>query len=184
MSDSPEIRRKKILEWLQSEKTLSIEALITHFGVSAMTIHRDLDFLSEEGLVQKSYGQVTLVPQKSKNISVCPICQNALVHHDHFVLHTAEGDYLNLCCAHCGLLWIGREKNFISALAPDFLYKRMVNVLQATYLLGSRVGICCVPSILTFASLQDAMDFQRGFGGIVMSFEEILDHLRVQHSYG
>ena len=47
----------------------------------------------------------------------------------------------------------------------------MVNVYQAAYVLGSDVTLCCVPSVLCFASRPEAERYQRGFGGQVLDFD-------------
>ena len=59
-----------------------------------------------------------------------------------------------------------------TALASDYLYGRMVNVRQATFLLGSSVDLCCAPSVLCFASETDARRFQLGFGGQLYTLEQ------------
>jgi nitrous oxide reductase accessory protein NosL len=48
----------------------------------------------------------------------------------------------------------------------------MVNARQATFLLGSKVTLCCEPSALCFASEEDALHFQLGFGGQVCTLEQ------------
>ncbi len=63
-------------------------------------------------------------------------------------------------------------------LVTDFLYCRITNASEATYLVGSEVSLCCGPGILAFADLEDAARFQRGFGGEVMDFMQTQDHLR------
>jgi nitrous oxide reductase accessory protein NosL len=59
----------------------------------------------------------------------------------------------------------------------------MVNVMKAAYVVESRVHLCCVPSTLCFASLEDAQDFVLGFGGMVMDFEQATAYLTDQHHH-
>ncbi|WP_420121003.1 DeoR/GlpR family DNA-binding transcription regulator [Nakamurella sp.] len=52
-------RQQEIAELVTAEGTVRIEDLIERFGVSAMTVHRDLDQLEAQGLLRKTRGQVT-----------------------------------------------------------------------------------------------------------------------------
>jgi len=52
-------RQREIAELVVAEGTVRIEDLIERFGVSAMTVHRDLDQLESQGLLRKTRGQVT-----------------------------------------------------------------------------------------------------------------------------
>lgn len=52
-------RQAAITERVMSEGTVRIEDLTSDFDVSPMTIHRDLDALSAQGLLRKSRGFVT-----------------------------------------------------------------------------------------------------------------------------
>ena len=63
-------------------------------------------------------------------------------------------------------------------LVTDFLYCRMISASEAVYLVGSEVSSCCSPGVLAFACLQDAVRFQRGFGGEVMDSMQAQNQLR------
>jgi len=56
----PEGRRHEIVEMLVEHGSATLEALAEHFGVSKMTIHRDLDALEAEGRLRKLRGGATL----------------------------------------------------------------------------------------------------------------------------
>lgn len=47
-------RQREIAELVVAEGTVRIEDLIERFGVSAMTVHRDLDQLESQGLLRKT----------------------------------------------------------------------------------------------------------------------------------
>lgn len=53
-------RRNRILEQLQREKRVVVSELSSCFGVSEETIRRDLEKLSEDGFVVKTYGGAVL----------------------------------------------------------------------------------------------------------------------------
>ena len=65
-----------------------------------------------------------------------------------------------------------------TALACDFLYGRMVNARQATYVMNSRVNLCCEPSVLCFASADEARAFNQGFGGCIFKMDEAVSQLK------
>lgn len=53
-------RRKELLELLQSEPELSISEMTERLGVSAATVRRDLNNLSNQGLIQRLRGGATI----------------------------------------------------------------------------------------------------------------------------
>ena len=55
-----ENRRKLMLEQIVRSGSAQVEELASRFGVSRMTVHRDLDALVERGTVRKLHGGVTL----------------------------------------------------------------------------------------------------------------------------
>lgn len=54
-----EDRRREMVKFVQSEKTVQLDELATRLGVSRMTIHRDLDYLESRGLLRKDRGSAT-----------------------------------------------------------------------------------------------------------------------------
>ncbi len=59
---SGEARRERILDFLCEQETVSLEELARRFGVSKMTIHRDVDRLVEMRCVRRVRGGVTVLP--------------------------------------------------------------------------------------------------------------------------
>jgi hypothetical protein len=182
MSDIPSLRQEQILRWLQESRTLTIEALVARLGVSAMTIHRDLDTLERAGLAAKVHGGVTLpdIRHGAAEGAACKCCNMPLSSRTAFLIQTEGGEQIQACCPHCGLLLLN-DCAASAVLAKDFLYGRMVNAWQAVYLLESDVTLCCVPSVLCFATLADAEHFQQGFHGSVMMFGDALDYMNGRH---
>jgi DeoR/GlpR family transcriptional regulator of sugar metabolism len=55
---APSLRRRNMLRWIESEGTASVAELARAYGVSAVTIHRDLETLAGEGAVERVRGGV------------------------------------------------------------------------------------------------------------------------------
>lgn len=66
MSLSP--RQREILDWLRDASELSTDQLASRFQVSTQTIRRDINDLSEQGLVRRLHGGLSL-PAGQRNLS-------------------------------------------------------------------------------------------------------------------
>jgi nitrous oxide reductase accessory protein NosL len=95
-----------------------------------------------------------------------------------------NGEKLCACCPHCGILLLQQMEDVGSALTPDFLHGRRLNVFQAWFVVGSDVRPCCLPSTLCFATEDDAEKFQRGFGGEVFDYDQAAERLKAAHYHG
>jgi DeoR/GlpR family transcriptional regulator of sugar metabolism len=51
-----EERRRELLKVVQTRKSVGLDELVEHLGVSRMTVHRDLDLLAARGLLRKQRG--------------------------------------------------------------------------------------------------------------------------------
>lgn len=167
-------REKKILELLQQQGSASIRQLAEFFGVSAMTIHRDLDKLEHAGALKKKHGGAILAAQAGEN--VCAMCNKTTQDRFAFLIRLSNGRQIRTCCPHCGLMLKSQKKN-LQGLAADFLRGQMVSANHAVYLIGSEVNVCCVPSVLCFVSSRDAEKFKKGFGGKTASMQEAIEYL-------
>lgn len=171
-------REKQILEYLRTEGGASIHQLAGAFGVSNMTIHRDLNRLAEGGLIQKRHGGALLVDVLDDKEPACAMCGKPVSPRTVFIVKFENGAEKRACCAHCGLMLQSRAANVWQSLTADYLYGHMISAGQAFYLTGSDVNICCVPSVLAFGSRREAEKFQKGFGGRLLDMEAALEHLR------
>lgn len=172
-------REKKLLEYLQAHGRATIQELVEAFGVSNMTIHRDLKKLEEAGHIQKRHGGAVLAePPHPLGGYACAMCGKPSAERTIFLVKFENGEEKRACCAHCGLMIQSRAETAWQSLTADFLHGHMVSANQAFYLLGSEIRVCCVPSVLSFASRQDAGKFQMGFGGTLAGMEEALAHLK------
>ena len=50
------VRRSELVRHIETHGPVRLEELVEAFRVSAMTIHRDLDFLAREGLIERVRG--------------------------------------------------------------------------------------------------------------------------------
>lgn len=170
-------REQKILDYLRRNGNASIQQLAAECGVSNMTVHRDLNKLVESGQVRKRHGGAVRAGAGEESALACAMCGKPASARTIFIVKTENGEEKRACCAHCGLMLQSRLQGTWQSLTVDYLYGHMISAGQAYYLLGSRVSVCCVPSILAFGSRQDAENFQSGFGGTLFGMNEALDHL-------
>ena len=180
----PTNRQQAIVAWLEEAESLTIKQLAARFGVSAMTIHRDLARLQKLGVVRKVHGGAVLASATEKDgekTAVCPMCNHKAPARTSVVVTWAGGEQSTYCCPHCGLLALHGGKTAVSTLAHDFLYGRMINLFQAQFLIHSDVQLCCIPSTICFATAVDAEKFQRGFGGDIMDYTQAIAHLTASH---
>jgi DeoR family transcriptional regulator, copper-sensing transcriptional repressor len=184
MGDLPTARQDQILEWLSESPSLSIDELVQRLGVSTMTVHRDLDQLARHGQVEKVHGGVIRAeayPRHTRALQVCHLCDAPISDRTQVIIQPVQGEPIYACCPHCGILLLNEFDQPISILAKDFIYGRVVNARTASYLVNSDITLCCQPNYLCFASAQDALKFQNGFGGQILSFEEARTTLTSEH---
>lgn len=171
-------REKQILEYLNTNGSASIQQLAEAFGVSNMTIHRDLNKLAESGQIRKKHGGAVLAGNAGEEKSaVCAMCGKPVSQRTVFIVKLENGEEKRACCAHCGLMMQSREKKVWQTMTADYLFGHMISAGQAYYVIGSDVNICCVPSVLVFGSKQDAEKFQKGFGGRLLGMNDTVHFL-------
>ncbi len=160
-------RRDYILNELQKTGRVRVTNLSAALGVSRMTIHRDLDALVQEGLVEKVFGGAVLpgAHRSTAGEASCALCGKTINPRTRVVLHTRSGDAIETCCPHCALLLMETRDDLETAMAVDFIHGQMINLKTATFLVNPEVTVCCTPSVLCFADDEEARRFQQGFRG-------------------
>ena len=181
MPDSPVSRQRQIVDLLQVRRTMTVQELVTELGVSPMTIHRDLNRLSDTGQVAKTRGGVALPSRTTSGNTApmaCAMCNRTVPERTAVIVQSQQRGLIGACCPHCGLALLDRCTADDQVLVTDFLYGQMISPVDAAYLLDSDVVTCCRPGILAFTCRQDAERFQRGFGGKIMTLAQAQDYLR------
>jgi DeoR family transcriptional regulator, copper-sensing transcriptional repressor len=166
-------RQQQLREWLGDQSHLSIEEIMARFQISSATAYRDTHALLHAGLAEKTNRGIKQVhpDEPVSHEGRCSFCGGPVHEKVAFMIQMQDGSQYHACCPHCGLMALKRE-GAIAALANDFIYGRMINARRATFLVNSMVQICCDPSVLCFASEDDAQRFQLGFGGEICSLDE------------
>jgi Fe2+ or Zn2+ uptake regulation protein len=160
-------RQREILKLVEGKKDLSIEEIQQSIGISQATAYREIQELSQMGLVAKIPGGISQIETSTTS---CVQCRGETNARTTFIIEQKDGKKLAACCSHCGMMALASNSNVSTAMTIDFVYGKMLNVSQAWYVLNSNVVLCCSPSILSFSNRDDATRFTQGFGGEVMDF--------------
>ena len=170
-------RRRKILELLQEgEKTP--KELANYFGVSLMTVYRDIKELEREGLIEKEHGILRLREKREDIPKDCVVCHKEVDGRFSVTFFLREGKKLQACCPHCGLMAFKTLGDSVEiALMKDFISCNPVNAYSCWYVVGASVSPCCTPSAFAFADKEVAENFSKGFGGKVLSLEDAVEEI-------
>jgi DeoR family transcriptional regulator, copper-sensing transcriptional repressor len=166
-------RQQQLHTWLQIQHIITIEEIKGRFGISPASAYRDVHALVDAGLAIKTMRSMKLVEPietGAPEAAHCSYCGGAINPRAAFIIQMQDGSQRIACCPHCGLMALN-SPGIAAALTNDFLYGRKVNARQAFFLLESSVSLCCEPSVLCFACEDEAVNFQRGFGGIICDLE-------------
>lgn len=173
-------RQKQIKTLIQKERTLKISELSEQFGVSEMTIYRDVKPLLETGLVVKTFGGISLVEKHDHSIAAlhqCVYCFKPNNPRLAYRLILEDNVIETACCAHCGLIRHRQLGNkVLQAVCHDFFMHTTVSAHLTWYVMNTSLNIsCCQPQVLTFANKEDAEKFVIGFGGDIYSLWDAME---------
>ncbi|MED4227215.1 DeoR family transcriptional regulator [Neobacillus cucumis] len=172
-------RQNQILKWLTEDGTLSISEISNRLNVSEMTVYRDIKPLIEENKINKTSGGISLVTHSTVSPHTCTYCLKELNNRHPMQIITLQQTVEQFCCPHCGLLrYKDIEKNVSQIICRDFLQHTTISAKLAYYLFDADFNLnCCKPQVLTFDSLKYAEQFQKGFGGTILRFDQALDEV-------
>jgi len=175
-------RYQRIVELIDENGSVLVSDLVAEFGVSRMTINRDLDHLAGIGSLTRVHGgAMSAVETGDPRSRHCLMCGTETGGRTAMTLFHEGGTQSQACCPHCGLMLVSEHADVTAALAQDFIGGQMVNIRAATFLVAPDVTVCCVPTVLCFEERDDADRFSRGFGGTLMTWEEaqadVRDHM-------
>jgi hypothetical protein len=117
-----------------------------------------------------------LVVQGAGKQAHCAMCTDkfAADSKTRFRVTRKGGKVLLACCAHCGLQLVGHLKDVVSCTTYDYSSGKEVDATVAYYVEHSRERPCCMASVLAFATQEDAVAFQKQYGGSVVDYQEAL----------
>ena len=164
MKDS--LRRERMLRLIQDRVGMTVRELVAYFGVSRMTIFRDLSRLEQQGRILRLHGSVLYLPDQRAQ----PSCRCGR----ELVPHQQVNGY---CCAHCALL---HDADPFQLIFRDFISGHLLAAAEAYFLLNTMADVCCRPAILTFAKESEISNFRRGFGGVIGRLAEALEFLQIE----
>lgn len=172
-------RRKQLLNWLQEEEALSIAEISKRLNVSEMTVYRDIKPILEDKKIYKTSRGISLVSTVNVSSSTCTYCLKGLNHRHPVQIITNDLNVEQLCCPHCGLLrYNDIEKDVSQMICHDFLQNTTISAKLAYFLMDTDFNLnCCQPQVLTFDSLNYAKQFKKGFGGIILQFDQAMEEL-------
>lgn len=98
-------RRDAIIALLESQGQVSVSELAEHFGVSALTIRRDLDYLESQQVVSRQYGTATLLNPLGRPSGSRQIRANRAIARE-AARHVEDGDciFLNASSTALGII--------------------------------------------------------------------------------
>lgn len=176
-------RKEKIIELIKGGYN-NVKALSQYFGVSLMTIYRDVRDLEKEGKLIRKHGEIKLktsedTKEEKEEKNACAYCTKLVDKRLEFIYRLEDGK-IKACCAHCGLLLYKNIKNdqVEVCMTWDFISGNPINCFSAWYVIGSSAIPCCSPSAIAFASKEHAENFAKGFGGVVVDFEKGVETIK------
>jgi DeoR/GlpR family transcriptional regulator of sugar metabolism len=181
-------RLERIKELIAERKSMKISELSKILGVSEMTVHRDIKVLVQQGIVMKTFGGITLVPDKPRNITngnECVVCHKRIEDRLSYRLILSNNRIESACCVHCGLIRHQQlDGDVIEAICHDFLSGTTISAKLALFVMDSQFELrCCQPQIIPFERKDYAERFVKGFEGTILSFEEALSRICYQKHY-
>ncbi len=127
---------------------------------------------------------------------VCDLCGRPLHQETLYRIHLRDGEVKQVCCPRCGLHFQQGRDDIVFVEVADFLTSELLDVRLATYIEDSSINMCyldepvhrnlegtestlvwdrCMPGLLAFQSRQDAEEFRREKGGVLKTYQQLLE---------
>ncbi|ARW37532.1 DeoR family transcriptional regulator [Bacillus amyloliquefaciens] len=170
-------RQQTLLEWLKEEGPLKISDISERFGVSEMTVYRDVNQLADANRIIRTPGGITLPPASEQSANQCGYCLRPIQHSYSVQLITVSQAVEQMCCIHCAILRYEDKKEEVShVICKDFLLQTTLTAASAYFLVHADIDLhCCRPQAIPFSTLDYAERFQKGFGGVICTFDKAAD---------
>ena len=189
-------RRREMLQFAKEQGSLTVSQVASHFGISKMTAHRDMEKLVERGVVRRVFGGIMPLAAEAapeerlrpaagsgEAKATCLVCFRAVPQNLFYSLSLVGGEQRVACCPHCGIsAHLNLKEQVTMAMATDFLSCKLHPANRSFFVVDSVAAPCCHPSVLAFETQEAATRFQTGFGGKVLRFQETLEELQTQFS--
>ncbi len=125
----------------------------------------------------------------------CEICHRPVHEATAYEIHLEDGTCEKACCPRCGLRFQKGRTDVASAEVTDFDTGQRLDANHAFFVEGSSVNLCrsrmfekdrsgvqyqltwdrCMPSLIAFKDRESVESFRRDYGGVIKTYEEILE---------
>ncbi|MED1606324.1 DeoR family transcriptional regulator [Cytobacillus kochii] len=179
-------RREKMIDWLEKEGPLKVSTISKRLGVSEMTVYRDIKPLLKQDKIIKTSNGIALIPRNITKENQCTYCLKPLQARLSVQIIRENDVIEQTCCPHCGLLrYEDIKEDVTQIICRDFLKDTTMSAKAALYLINADLDLnCCHPQVICFNSYKHAKQFQQGFGGEILPFEEAIKEIVKQMSGG
>lgn len=127
---------------------------------------------------------------------VCDLCGRPLHQETLYRIHLRDGEVRQACCPRCGLHFQQGRDDIVAVEVADFRTSELLDATQGIYVEDSSVNLCyldtpvrrhiegtestlawdrCMPGLLAFESREDAEDFRHEQGGVLKTYEQLLE---------
>lgn len=128
---------------------------------------------------------------------ICDLCHRPVHSESGYTIVLESGETIESCCPRCGLRFQAGRTDVAATWAVDFSSGATLEADDAYYVENSSVNLCrlghdmlqrdasgtqydlgwdrCEPSLIAFRIRDDAVDFIRQNGGVMRSYEQLLE---------
>jgi hypothetical protein len=125
----------------------------------------------------------------------CEVCQRPMHKETFYRVELQGGTSTEVCCPRCGLRFQRGRRDVKGAKVADYLTRKPLDAKEAFYVESSEVHPCCsmdvtrrdatggqytlawdrcLPSLVAFATREQAEEFRRSQGGVIRTYSELL----------